>query len=226
MCDTIEKTVVVNNVRLRVVREEGAEHPWESSEQICHLICWGDDADISFGADEDVVKDRPDNLKSIDSPEALQEWIKAQSILIGRSRTKISNVFYVLYIVADKYAFMDSQESIDGAYGALIITEEMFLEHCDGKGITSKEAMVAKMKGIALQEFKELQAWYGGAVFGYIIEQDNIDHKPFESSIERLDALWGFYWLGNTKEMYKEMSESILDGSDIRQAIVNKLLAT
>jgi len=197
------------------------------------LICWGDDSGINFGVGEDDLEDR-DDLNEVNTYEGLQEWLDEQygndnpMDSVNRTLTGFAgDPFYILYIHADKYAFMDTLPS-KGGHGALVITKQAYLDYIDKDFNGTVDELVAKMKEVAMEEFKMLQAWYGQSVFGFIHEQDipTVNRKPFENPVKVVDSVWGFYLLDTDYQtMLQAMCEHFDPNNEALKEIKERMLA-
>jgi len=203
--------------RVRIVPQEGAQHPWDSHSQACQLICWAET--LGYGEDfsgEDIEKEqRPADISAITEPESALAWFRTQE--------KLGRPFVCLGLQADKYGFIMAELYDPVCFrrwdGILVLTEELFKKYVDDKPMTSGE-MYNRMKEVASHEFEMLKSYLGGDIYGYIVEVDNThkrvyepdlygELKPFESGIDTLDSLWGFIPIkGNYRKMYEAMIEN------------------
>lgn len=199
------------NYRVRIKPQEGASHPWSSHSQASQLFCWHEDAD--FSGEDIEQKHRHVPCEEFTPEQALEYY----NHLSSRGRP-----FVFTGLLADKYGFITTTVDPVGYSGALVLPEEQFKQFVDSKPMSDEE-MYNRMKEVVLHEFEMLRSYLGGEIYYYIIEVDNTqlrvhepdlygELKPFESGIDTLDSMCGFYCInGNYQEMFQDMVNNFPD---------------
>jgi len=229
-----EVVFTAGNDRVRITRGEYSEHPWAMQDMACQLICWSGNVDVHFGVDpdEDICGEvRNEDLSLVESYKDFKVWLDDidgndddPCSSVNRTMTGFSgDPYYILYIRADRYGFMDTSEKPSG-HGALVITKQMYLDQVDSDFDGTVDELVAKMKEIAKSEAETLMSWYDGSVFTVFHEQDNDTpgRKPFENPVKVVEVYGDFYCIGQDyQEMFGQMCDSLddTDNENLKQII-------